>query len=47
MFEKHLPEFVSQIKDVDYLNLFLSGLKEEDVTVTMYPPLDEPSAQQS
>lgn len=35
----HLPEFVSQVKQVDYLNLFLSGLKNEDVTVTMYKPL--------
>ncbi|KAL8292997.1 hypothetical protein RQP46_000691 [Phenoliferia psychrophenolica] len=35
----HLAEFVSQVKQVDYLNLFLSGLKNEDVTVTMYKPL--------
>jgi elongator complex protein 1 len=38
-FRDHLAEFVSQVKDVDYLNLFLSGLKDEDVTTTMYRPL--------
>ncbi|GAA6015095.1 hypothetical protein JCM10207_008729 [Rhodosporidiobolus poonsookiae] len=35
-FRTNLHEFVSQIKDVDHLNLFLSGLKDEDVTRTMY-----------
>lgn len=39
LFQAHLVEFVNQIKEIDYLNLFLSGLKEEDVTVTMYKPL--------
>lgn len=38
-FRAHLAEFVAQVKDVDHLNLFLSGLKDEDVTVTMYRPL--------
>lgn len=38
-FRSHLTEFVNQVHEVDYLNLFLSGLKEEDVTETMYKPL--------
>lgn len=38
-FVANLRDFVSQVKDVDYLNLFLSGLKDEDVTKTMYKPL--------
>ncbi|SCZ89323.1 BZ3500_MvSof-1268-A1-R1_Chr1-1g01107 [Microbotryum saponariae] len=38
-FRAHLPDFVSQVKEVDYLNLFLSGLKDEDVTKTMYKSL--------
>ena len=38
-FREHLADFVSQIKEIDYLNLFLSGLKDEDVNVTMYRPL--------
>ncbi|GJN92512.1 hypothetical protein Rhopal_005542-T1 [Rhodotorula paludigena] len=38
-FVASLHDFVSQIKDVDHLNLFLSGLKDEDVTETMYRPL--------
>jgi elongator complex protein 1 len=39
VFKANLAEFISQIKAVDYLNLFLSGLKEDDVTKTMYKPL--------
>lgn len=38
-FKANLADFISQIKDVDHLNLFLSGLKDEDVTKTMYRPL--------
>ncbi|GAA5870104.1 hypothetical protein JCM1840_003583 [Sporobolomyces johnsonii] len=38
-FEAHLAEFVDQVKDVDHLNLFLSGLKDEDVTRGMYRPV--------
>lgn len=38
-FKANLSQFISQIKAVDYLNLFLSGLKEADVTKTMYKPL--------
>ncbi|GAA5885604.1 hypothetical protein JCM16303_001478 [Sporobolomyces ruberrimus] len=32
----HLSGFIDQVKEVDHLNLFLSGLKDEDVTKTMY-----------
>ncbi|GAA5969527.1 hypothetical protein JCM11641_008144 [Rhodosporidiobolus odoratus] len=35
-FRANLSAFIDQIKDVDYLNLFLSGLKAEDVMRTMY-----------
>ncbi|GAA5883430.1 hypothetical protein JCM3774_004277 [Rhodotorula dairenensis] len=38
-FTAHLSDFITQVKDVDHLNLFLSGLKDEDVTKTMYRPL--------
>ena len=31
--------FVQQVADVDHLNLFLSGLRDEDVTTTLYRPL--------
>jgi elongator complex protein 1 len=31
-----ISEFVQQIPEVDYLNLFITGFKEEDVTKTMY-----------
>ncbi|KAK9712591.1 putative elongator complex protein 1 [Basidiobolus ranarum] len=36
-FMENVALLVTQIKDVDYLNLFLSSLSNEDVTVTMYP----------
>ncbi|GAA5975319.1 hypothetical protein JCM5350_006430 [Sporobolomyces pararoseus] len=35
-FTAHLSEFIDQVKEVDHLNLFLSGLKDEDVTKSMY-----------
>ncbi|GAA6056745.1 hypothetical protein JCM3770_005875 [Rhodotorula araucariae] len=38
-FVANLPEIVSQIRDIDFLNLFLTALKDEDVTRTMYRPL--------
>ncbi|ORY54599.1 IKI3 family-domain-containing protein [Leucosporidium creatinivorum] len=38
-FKANLADFVAQVKEVDHLNLFLSGLKDEDVTSTMYRPL--------
>ncbi|KAF9975119.1 hypothetical protein BGZ73_001334 [Actinomortierella ambigua] len=36
-FMENVGEFVRQVKDVDYLNLFLSFLRNEDVTKTLYP----------
>ncbi|KAJ3091877.1 hypothetical protein HK102_012927 [Quaeritorhiza haematococci] len=36
-FLAHVVDFVKQVDDPEYLNLFLSGLRNEDVTVTMYP----------
>ncbi|KAJ3344161.1 hypothetical protein HDU91_000274 [Kappamyces sp. JEL0680] len=38
-----INEFVLQVKEPDYLNLFISGLKDQDVCKTMYPPIDAPS----
>lgn len=40
-FMEHVETFVRQLKDPDYLNLFLFGLKDEDVTKTMYRGLKE------
>ncbi|KAL5482011.1 hypothetical protein EMCRGX_G022290 [Ephydatia muelleri] len=37
LFLSHVKEFVSQLEIVNRINLFLTDLKEEDVTVTMYP----------
>ncbi|KAF8925154.1 hypothetical protein BGZ58_001096 [Dissophora ornata] len=37
VFMENMTEFVKQVKDVDYLNLFLSFLRSEDVTQTLYP----------
>ncbi|XP_078667379.1 elongator complex protein 1-like isoform X2 [Branchiostoma floridae x Branchiostoma belcheri] len=36
MFLTCVPELVTQLKDINYLNLFLTELREEDVTETMY-----------
>ncbi|CAG8606102.1 2620_t:CDS:2, partial [Scutellospora calospora] len=36
LFLKNVQSFVTQITKVDYLNLFLSSLRNEDVTITMY-----------
>ncbi|XP_067666360.1 elongator complex protein 1-like [Haliotis asinina] len=36
MFCDHIQVFVSQVEAVNHLNLFLTDLQEEDVTVTMY-----------
>lgn len=38
-FMANVATFVQQVADVDYLNLFLSGLRDEDVTTTLYKPL--------
>ncbi|KAG0196709.1 hypothetical protein BGX28_009840, partial [Mortierella sp. GBA30] len=37
VFMDNVGEFVKQVKEVDYLNLFLSFLRNEDVTQTLYP----------
>ncbi|ORZ11311.1 IKI3 family-domain-containing protein [Lobosporangium transversale] len=37
VFMENVAEFVKQIKEVDHLNLFLSFLRNEDVTQTLYP----------
>ncbi|KAJ3297896.1 hypothetical protein HDU79_001653 [Rhizoclosmatium sp. JEL0117] len=43
LFMKNVDLFVSQVKDPDYLNLFVSSLSETDVTTTMYIPSPPPS----
>ncbi|CAG8791352.1 36002_t:CDS:2, partial [Racocetra persica] len=47
LFLKNVQSFVTQIKKVDYLNLFLSSLRNEDVTVTMYPQIGDSSKSSS
>ncbi|KAJ2850062.1 putative elongator complex protein 1, partial [Coemansia erecta] len=42
-----LAEFVHQISDPDLLNLFVSGLRDEDVTRTMYTGIKNKSAEPS
>ncbi|KAI1321045.1 hypothetical protein EDD11_008626 [Mortierella claussenii] len=37
VFMENVAVFVKQVKEVDYLNLFLSFLRNEDVTQTLYP----------
>ncbi|CAO3564635.1 unnamed protein product [Mortierella alpina] len=37
VFMDNVSEFVKQVKEVDHLNLFLSFLRNEDVTQTLYP----------
>ncbi|GBB99437.1 hypothetical protein RclHR1_03520017 [Rhizophagus clarus] len=39
LFLKNVELFVNQVEKVDYLNLFLSSLRNEDVTKTMYPKI--------
>ncbi|KAJ3055398.1 hypothetical protein HK097_010674, partial [Rhizophlyctis rosea] len=36
-FMDNVEAFVQQVDDPEYLNLFVSGLRDEDVTKTMYP----------
>jgi len=36
LFLDNLESFISQVESVNFINLFLTDLKEEDVTVTMY-----------
>ncbi|KAE8271222.1 hypothetical protein A4X09_0g1133 [Tilletia walkeri] len=38
-FMENLSLFIEQIKDVDYLNLFLTSLRDDDVTEDLYKPL--------
>ncbi|KAI9478143.1 MAG: IKI3 family-domain-containing protein [Benjaminiella poitrasii] len=35
-FLEHIRDFIEQVSEVDYLNLFLSNLRNEDTLVTMY-----------
>jgi elongator complex protein 1 len=35
-FMEHIRTFIEQVSEVDYLNLFLSNLRNEDTLVTMY-----------
>lgn len=34
-----VKRFIAQVHNVDHFNLFLSSIKEEDVTVTLYKPI--------
>ncbi|KAM3588825.1 putative elongator complex protein 1 [Umbelopsis sp. WA50703] len=47
LFMDNAETILSQVHEVDHINLFLSNLRNEDVTVTMYPKAGaiEPSAQ--
>ncbi|XP_017659129.1 elongator complex protein 1 isoform X2 [Nannospalax galili] len=38
VFLENVETFIKQIDSVNHINLFLTELKEEDVTKTMYPP---------
>lgn len=38
-FLRDVKQFVEKVNDVDHFNLFLSSLRSEDVTQTMYKPL--------
>ncbi len=38
-FMANVATFVQQVADVDHLNLFLSGMRDQDVTKTLYKPL--------
>ncbi|XP_054842373.1 elongator complex protein 1 [Eublepharis macularius] len=44
VFLDNVETFIKQIESVNYINLFLTELKEEDITKTMYPPLEPSSA---
>ncbi|RUP46125.1 hypothetical protein BC936DRAFT_147332 [Jimgerdemannia flammicorona] len=37
LFLEKIGTFVAHLQEVDFLNLFLSSLRNEDVTITMYP----------
>ncbi|CAO1630884.1 unnamed protein product [Sympodiomycopsis kandeliae] len=38
-FLRDVKQFIDKVNDVDHFNLFLSSLRSEDVTTTMYKPL--------
>ncbi|XP_048360369.1 elongator complex protein 1 [Sphaerodactylus townsendi] len=40
VFLDNVETFIKQVDSVNYINLFLTELKEEDFTKTMYPPLE-------
>ncbi|KAJ6653507.1 hypothetical protein lerEdw1_009179 [Lerista edwardsae] len=44
VFLENVELFIKQIDSVNYINLFLTELKEEDFTKTMYPPPDASNA---
>ncbi|XP_034996299.1 elongator complex protein 1 isoform X1 [Zootoca vivipara] len=43
VFLENVETFIKQIDSVSFINLFLTELKEEDYTKTMYPPLEPTS----
>ncbi|XP_053318021.1 elongator complex protein 1 [Spea bombifrons] len=45
VFLENVDLFIKQIDSVNYINLFLTELKEEDVTTTMYPTSHTPVKQ--
>ncbi|XP_053422312.1 elongator complex protein 1 [Nycticebus coucang] len=47
VFLENVETFIRQIESVNYINLFFTELKEEDVTKTMYPPTVASSVQLS
>jgi elongator complex protein 1 len=45
-FEASVNQFVSQIESVEYLNLFVTCLLDEDVTIDMYPTVPRQQKEQ-
>eukprot|EP01132_Coremiostelium_polycephalum_P004274 gene4274-5347_t len=45
-FIKHIEEFVDQVSNIDYLNLFISSLREEDTSKTLFIDLETQQQQQ-
>ncbi|KAG9286572.1 hypothetical protein G9A89_005340, partial [Geosiphon pyriformis] len=43
-FLEHIQEFVAQVSEVEYLNLFLSNIRNQDVTHSLYPQLSRLSS---
>ncbi|XP_060092966.1 elongator complex protein 1 [Heteronotia binoei] len=44
VFLDNVETFIKQVDSVNYINLFLTELKDEDFTKTMYPPLEPSNA---